>query len=120
VRAGDDEVVAAQVELLDGHGHQWQVFAKVLVRTGQALEENKRRQLIERDAGIGAGVDAAREALLTLSAILECVDGAALTRAHDAMARARAEHTARVAIAHKLPLRYVSPTPCTDDTDDKE
>ena len=62
-------------------------------------------------------LDDAREALLTLSAILECVDGAALARARDAMATTAHEHTALVSAAHKLPTRYVTPAPPADKED---
>lgn len=58
-------------------------------------------------------LDAAREALLTLSALLEAVDGAAIMRARDAMATAAYEQ-------RKATLLAPAPTATPDDTDDKE
>ena len=58
-------------------------------------------------------LDAARDALLTLSALLECVDAAALTRARDAMATAAYEQ-------RKAALLARAPTAPPDEPTDKE
>ena len=39
VVGGDDEVVAGQVELLDGERHQAEIFAEMLPGEGQTLDE---------------------------------------------------------------------------------
>lgn len=62
-------------------------------------------------------LDDARDALLTLSALLECVDATALARARAEIARAASNHSAAVAIAHALPLHYVTPLPTADKED---
>ena len=90
---------------VDPHITKARAIAGKLHESWLRADANATTATVERD-----DLDAARDALLTLSALLECVDAAALTRARDAMATAAYEQRKAALLARYAPAPPDKPT----------